>query len=74
MKLQVKPARAATCTYHENNRACREPAVGELRGHYYQDQNNGIGWPMCARHIKKDMHPADLHDKLFRWTIVRDSA
>ena len=71
MRLQLKPATATTCTYVENNRPCKEPAVGELRAHYYQDQNNGQGWPMCARHVKPEMHPKDLHGKLFHWTIVR---
>lgn len=73
MKLQIKPAIASTCTYVESNRRCREPAVGELRGHYYRQQNDGNGWPMCARHVKPEMHPRDLRGKLFRWTFVKDN-
>lgn len=68
MKLQLKPATAATCTYVEQNRACHDQAVGELRGHMMW---RGEPWPMCERHIKPEMHPSDLHDKLFRWTFVR---
>jgi hypothetical protein len=74
MKLQLKPANAATCTYIEQNRPCHDGAVGELRGHYYKTYNDGRGWPMCARHLKPEMHPPDLHDKLFHWTIVRGKA
>ncbi len=71
MKLQIKPADAATCTYVEDYRPCHEQAVGELRGH---TMLSGKPWPMCARHVKPEMHPPDLHGKLFRWTIVRGNA
>jgi hypothetical protein len=71
VKLQIKPATAQTCTYVERDKPCKDAAVGELRGHYYKDRNDGNGWPMCARHLKPEMQPPDLRDKLFRWTIVR---
>jgi len=69
MKLQLKPATATTCTYVENNRACHESAVGELRGHLNFGANEP--WPMCARHIKPEFHPRDLRSKLYRWAVVR---
>jgi hypothetical protein len=62
---QIKPATEAECTYIEQNRPCREKSVGKLLGHFYLQQNGGHGWPLCARHIKPEMHPPDLHDKLF---------
>jgi hypothetical protein len=74
VKVQIKPATAATCTYVEQGRACHANAVGELRGHYYIQQNDGNGWPMCARHIKPEMHPPDLHGKLFHWTLIRSTS
>lgn len=64
MKLQIKPATPSDCTYIENNRTCRERAVGELRAH-------GETWPLCTRHIAPAMHPTDLHGSLYRWAIVR---
>lgn len=69
MKLQLKPATAKACVYVEDIRACREPAVGELRAHLNSGANEP--WPMCARHIKPEFHPCDLRGKLYRWAVVR---
>ena len=51
------------CTYL----GCYKEGAGELRGHYFRQQNNGIPWTMCIVHIERDKHPKDLHDKLVRW-------
>lgn len=69
MKSQLRPAAAAACVYVEDNRPCREPAAGELRGHYYKEWNNGRPWPFCERHLRPEMHPPDLRDKLYRWPL-----
>lgn len=57
------PGTSDLCTYL----GCHAPGVGELRAHYYKDQNNSIPWTMCKTHIQKDAHPEALHDKLVKW-------
>jgi hypothetical protein len=71
VKLQIRPANATTCTYVERGRACHDGAVGELRAHLMW---RGQPWPMCEHHLQPEMHPPDLHDKLYRWTIARGKA
>lgn len=53
------------CSYYEHNRACHEPAVGELRGH--SNFGKHPPWPMCERHIQPKMHPRDLQALLVRY-------
>lgn len=57
------PGTGDTCTYVY----CKAPGGGELWGHYYQNQNNGIPWTLCSEHVKPEFHPPDLHGKLRKW-------
>jgi hypothetical protein len=51
-----------TCVYY----GCHENGAGELRGNYPMDGPR-IPRTMCAKHIKPEAHPEDLHDKLAMW-------
>ena len=63
MANPVDLVRERKCTYVEQGKTCREPAVGELQVHTMDNAPS----PMCERHIQPGMHPSDLHRKLVRW-------
>lgn len=50
-----------TCEYAGT---CREPSAGELRAHTAAHK---LPWGMCAEHLKPGYHPAEHHERLFRW-------
>jgi len=43
---------------------CRKPGAGELRGHLH---GRKTPWTMCTEHLRPEMHPHDLRDKLVKW-------
>lgn len=45
---------------------CREPGAGEMRGHL-SGRPGRLPWTLCEGHLKPEMQPPDLRDKLVYW-------